>query len=100
MADEKHVTTSQLRNDLSPAASPLGTDDEAGDTTPSADRVEMARRADERIDAAAKRTVDEQDAHAQRGSSTGYGKEEHMNKELAKQKEQERGEGDPSEQPS
>ena len=36
-----------------PAASPLGTDDEAGGTTPTAERIEMARAAEEKIDAAA-----------------------------------------------
>lgn len=38
-----------------PAASPLGTDDEAGGTTPTAERIEMARVAEERINAAAAR---------------------------------------------
>ena len=36
-----------------PAASPLGTDDEAGGTRPTAERIEMARKAEERIQAAA-----------------------------------------------
>ena len=36
-----------------PAASPLGTDDEAGGTTPTAERIEMARKAEERIKEAA-----------------------------------------------
>ena len=36
-----------------PAASPLGTDDEAGGTTPTAERIEMARKAEERIQNAA-----------------------------------------------
>ena len=40
-----------------PAASPLGTDDEAGGTTPTAERIEMARKAEERIKAAAERKV-------------------------------------------
>lgn len=38
-----------------PAASPLGTDDEAGGTTPTAERIEMARVAEERIKAAAEK---------------------------------------------
>ncbi len=38
-----------------PAASPLGTDDEAGGTTPTAERIEMARKAEARIKAAAKK---------------------------------------------
>ena len=41
----KPPTTSQLRKDLLPAASPLGTDDEAADTTPSEVRAEMAQKA-------------------------------------------------------
>ena len=36
-----------------PAASPLGTDDEAGGTTPTKERIEMARVAEERIQASA-----------------------------------------------
>lgn len=68
MTDEKPSTMEQLRKLIgsegdakdshtpqpAPAASPLGTDDEAGGTTPTAERVEMARRAEERIQAAAK----------------------------------------------
>ena len=68
MPDEKPSTMEQLRslihsdgdtNSVSPtppapAASPLGTDDEAGGTTPTAERIEMARIAEERIKAAAK----------------------------------------------
>jgi hypothetical protein len=38
-----------------PAASPLGTDDEAGGTTPTAERIEMARKAEERIKAAGRK---------------------------------------------
>lgn len=69
MADEKPSTMEQLRRLIgsdgqeetastaqpAPAASPLGTDDEAGGTTPTAERIEMARQAEERIKAAAKR---------------------------------------------
>lgn len=68
MADDKPSTMEQLRRLIgsegdeqdshtaqpAPAASPLGTDDEAGGTTPTAERVEMARVAEERIQAAAK----------------------------------------------
>ena len=61
--DRKPTTMEQLRKLVSsdgqpsgaattlpaPAASPLGTDDEAGGTTPTADRIETAQRAEERI---------------------------------------------------
>ena len=85
----KPPTTSQLRKDLSPAASPLGTDDEAADTTPSEVRVEMAQKAERKIEAAAGRPLVEE-AHEQRGSSSPYAKEEHMNQELLKQIEAQR----------
>lgn len=66
MSDHKPSTMDQLRRLIesdgetntnvkpapAPAASPLGTDDEAGGTTPSAERIEMARKAEERINAA------------------------------------------------
>ena len=39
-----------------PAASPLGTDDEAGGTPPTRERIEQARVAEERIQAAAGKT--------------------------------------------
>lgn len=69
MSDEKTSTMEQLRRFISsdgeeatsstslpaPAASPLGTDDEAGGTTPSAERIEMARKAEERIAESAKK---------------------------------------------
>ena len=70
MSDTKPSTMDQLRKLIdsdgdpktastalpAPAASPLGTDDEAGGTTPTAERIEMARKAEERIkDAAAKK---------------------------------------------
>lgn len=72
MSDEKPSTMDQLRNLIhsdgdtnsasptppAPAASPLGTDDEAGGTTPTAERIEMARKAEERINAAAKTSRD------------------------------------------
>lgn len=68
MSTEKTSTMEQLRRLISsdgkeetsstslpaPAASPLGTDDEAGGTTPTAERIEMARKAEERIAAASK----------------------------------------------
>ena len=68
MSDDKPSTMEQLRRLISsdgeeetsstslpaPAASPLGTDDEAGGTTPSGERIEMARKAEERIAASAK----------------------------------------------
>ena len=38
-----------------PAASPLGIDDEAGGTTPTNERIEMARKAEERIAESAKK---------------------------------------------
>ena len=67
MSDNKPSTMDQLRQMIgsdgasnttkplepAPAASPLGTDDEAGGTTPTAERIEMARVAEERIKAAA-----------------------------------------------
>ena len=67
MSDDKPSTMEQLRRIIgsdgasntskspepAPAASPLGTDDEAGGSTPTAERVEMARVAEERIKAAA-----------------------------------------------
>ena len=70
MSSEKPSTMEQLRRLISsdgeeetastslpaPAASPLGNDDEAGGTTPTAERVEMARKAEERIAEAAKRS--------------------------------------------
>ena len=70
MSNEKPSTMEQLRRLISsdgeektasttlpaPAASPLGTDDEAGGTTPTADRIEMARKAEERIAASAKQS--------------------------------------------
>ncbi len=70
MADDKPSTMEQLRRLIgsdgeeetsstslpAPAASPLGTDDEAGGTTPTAERIEMARKAEERIKAAEKRS--------------------------------------------
>ena len=61
------VTAHQLRNDIhkskvgsattspEPAASPLGTDDEAAGTPASEDRLEMAMKAEQKIIAAAKR---------------------------------------------
>ena len=66
MSDDKPSTMEQLRTLIgsdgeastvqpAPAASPLGTDDEAGGTTPTAERIEMARKAEERIKAAAER---------------------------------------------
>ena len=69
MSAEKPSTMEQLRRLIgsdgnassastsqpAPAASPLGTDDEAGGTTPTAERIEMARMAEERINEAAKR---------------------------------------------
>ena len=69
MSDEKTSTMEQLRRLIgsdgdsesastaqpAPAASPLGTDDEAGGTTPTAERIEMARKAEERIKASAGR---------------------------------------------
>ena len=68
MASEKSSTMEQLRRLISsdgeeeaastslpaPAASPLGTDDEAGGTTPTSERIEMSRKAEERISEAAK----------------------------------------------
>ena len=68
MSSEKTSTMDQLRQLISsdgeeatsstslpaPAASPLGTDDEAGGTTPTSERIEMARKAEERIAEAAK----------------------------------------------
>ena len=70
MSDDKPSTMEQLRKLIgsdgedatahtvqpAPAASPLGTDDEAGGTTPTAERIEMARKAEERIKAAAERS--------------------------------------------
>lgn len=67
MSDNKLPTMDQLRQlsgsdgasntteslEPAPAASPLGTDDEAGGSTPTAERIEMARIAEERIKAAA-----------------------------------------------
>ena len=72
MSAEKPSTMEQLRRLIgsdgepasastslpAPAASPLGTDDEAGGTTPTAERIEMARKAEERINEAAKRQSD------------------------------------------
>ena len=69
MADDKTSTMDQLRSLIgsdgatntttkpppAPAASPLGTDDEAGGNTPTAERMEMARKAEERIKASAER---------------------------------------------
>ena len=69
MSDDKPSTMEQLRKLIgsdnrsnaaasaspAPAASPLGTDDEAGGTTPTAERIEMARKAEERIKTAADR---------------------------------------------
>lgn len=66
MPETKPSTVDQLRRKIgsdsasntskslepAPAASPLGTDDEAAGTTPTADRVEMARLAEDRIKAA------------------------------------------------
>ena len=98
MKDDEATTSAQLRKDTAPAASPLGTDDEAAGTTPSAERVKMAREAEKKIDDASKRAADR--AHAQRGSSSPYSKEEHMNEELAKQREEAKVDEDPSEQPS
>lgn len=46
----------EVKRDPAPAASPLGTDDEAGGSTPSSERMEMARVAEERIKAAAAKT--------------------------------------------
>lgn len=101
MEDDKRSTASQLRDDIAPAASPLGTDDEAAGTTPSSDRVEMARRAEDKIDAARRPDTEAaDDAHSQRGSSAPYAKEDHMNEELAKRHEDAKLEEDPSEQPS
>ena len=71
MSSEKTTTMEQLRQLISsdgqeesastslpaPAASPLGTDYEAGGTTPTAERIEMARKAEERIADAAKRST-------------------------------------------
>ena len=52
--DPKVASTAQP----APAASPLGTDDEAGGTTPTAERIEMARKAEERIkEATAKKSA-------------------------------------------
>lgn len=63
-------TTAQLRNDIDsgktgskgsspdPAASPLGTDDEAAGVTASTDRIEMAREAERKIGNAAKQKRD------------------------------------------
>lgn len=42
------------KHEPAPAASSLGTDDEAGGTTPTAERIEMARFAEEKIKTAAK----------------------------------------------
>ena len=67
MSEDKPSTMEQLRELIgsdgqpepaatsqpAPAASPLGTDDEAGGTTPTAERIEMARKAEERIQASA-----------------------------------------------
>lgn len=67
MSDDRKTTMEQLREVIgsdgatnsvgkpspAPAASPLGTDDEAGGTTPTHERVEMARKAEERINQAA-----------------------------------------------
>ena len=67
MTDPKSSTMDQLRRQIgsdgssnsmapeqpAPAASPLGTDDEAGGTTPTPERIEMARKAEDRIRAAA-----------------------------------------------
>lgn len=67
MTVDKPSTMDQLRNLIAsdgasksevdrvpaPAASPLGTDDEAGGSTPTPERVEMARVAEERIKASA-----------------------------------------------
>lgn len=72
MSAEKPSTMEQLRRLIgsdgepgsastslpAPAASPLGTDDEAGGTTPTAERIEMARKAEVRINEAAKRQSD------------------------------------------
>ena len=67
MTDKTSSTTAQLRGDIDsgttgakvsapdPAASPLGTDDEAAGNTPSEDRIEMAREAEKKIGEAAKR---------------------------------------------
>ena len=70
MTAEKRSTMEQLRRLIgsdgkaesastslpAPAASPLGTDDEAGGTTPTSERIEMARKAEERIKDAVGRT--------------------------------------------
>ena len=71
MSDDKPSTMEQLRRLIgsdgetnsatptppAPAASPLGTDDEAGGTTPTAERIEMAQRAEGLIQEAAARKV-------------------------------------------
>ena len=67
MASKLKGTMEQLRRILgygasgkampAPAASPLGTDDEAAGTTPTPERIEMAGRAEERIKAVAARSV-------------------------------------------
>lgn len=68
VSNDKKSTMDQLRQFISsdgeeetastslpaPAASPLGTDDEAGGTTPTEERIDMARKAEERIAEAAK----------------------------------------------
>lgn len=48
------ASKSDLERTPAPAASALGTDDEAGGSTPTPERIEMARVAEERIKAAAK----------------------------------------------
>ncbi len=69
MAEDKPSTMDQLRDLIgcdgasksdtdrapAPAASPLGTDDEAGGSTPTPERIEMARVAEERINEAARK---------------------------------------------
>lgn len=48
------ASNSDVKRAPAPAASPLGTDDEAGGTTPTPERIEMARVAEERINEAAR----------------------------------------------
>ena len=49
------ASKADVKREPAPAASPLGTDDEAGGSTPTPERIEMARVAEERIKAAAKK---------------------------------------------
>ena len=50
------VSKSEVKRSPAPAASSLGTDDEAGGSTPTPERIKMARVAEERIkDAASKK---------------------------------------------